>query len=100
MNFGLLPPEANLGRMYAGAGPGPMRAAGSESAAAEPAAGWQGPSPEPMAAAALHGYAASSATTTRLTPFAQPPRTANPAGPSGAVSSNPQTRLSKLISAP
>jgi PPE-repeat protein len=68
MDFGLLPPELNSGRMYAGPGSGPMlaAAAGWDDLAAELhstaasygsvisalTAGWQGPSSSTMAAAA------------------------------------------------
>jgi PPE-repeat protein len=68
MDFGLLPPEVNSGRMYAGPGSGPMlaAAAGWDDLAAELhstaasygsvisalTAGWQGPSSATMAAAA------------------------------------------------
>ena len=48
MDFGVLPPEVNSGRMYAGPGPGPMLAA---------AAAWDG------LAADLHSTAASYAST-------------------------------------
>ncbi|MBS9533723.1 PPE family protein [Mycobacterium sp. M1] len=69
MDYGALPPEVNSGRMYAGAGPGPMLAAAAawnglaaelHSAAAaygavlsDLTAGWHGPSAEAMAAAAM-----------------------------------------------
>ncbi|MBS9535294.1 PPE family protein [Mycobacterium sp. M1] len=68
MDFGALPPEVNSGRMYAGAGPGPMLAAaaaweglaaelhsaavGYGSAVSDLSDGWHGPSAESMAAAA------------------------------------------------
>lgn len=68
MDFGQLPPEINSGRMYTGPGPGPMLAAAAawedlggelhsmaaayESAVAELAVHWRGPSAQTMAAAA------------------------------------------------
>jgi PPE-repeat protein len=68
MDFGALPPEINSGRMYAGAGPGPMLAAaaawdglasalGSNASSYQSvveglAGSWQGPSATSMAAAA------------------------------------------------
>jgi PPE-repeat protein len=68
MDFALLPPEINSGRMYSGAGAGPMLAAaaawdglaaelqtvgmGYESVIAELSTGWSGPSAKAMAAAA------------------------------------------------
>jgi uncharacterized protein YukE len=68
MDFGMLPPEINSGRMYSGAGAGPMLAAASawdglaaelqtvgaayESMIAELNNGWSGPSATAMAAAA------------------------------------------------
>ncbi len=68
MDFGVLPPEINSGRMYAGPGSGPMRAAGAAwddlaaqlylsaasygSVISGLAAAWQGPSSATMAAAA------------------------------------------------
>lgn len=68
MDFGVLPPEVNSGRMYGGAGPGPILAAAAawdalaaelHSAAAAYASviadltgGWQGPSAAAMATAA------------------------------------------------
>jgi PPE-repeat protein len=78
MDFGLLPPEINSGRMYSGPGSGPMIAAAAawDALAAELhstvasygsvtsglAAGWQGPSSAAMAAAAAP-YAAWMSTT-------------------------------------
>ncbi|MBS9534842.1 PPE domain-containing protein [Mycobacterium sp. M1] len=68
MDFALLPPEVNSGRMYAGAGAGPLLAASAawdalaaelqtmgaayDSALAELATGWSGPSAVRMASAA------------------------------------------------
>lgn len=68
MDFGLLPPEINSGRMYTGPGPGPMLAAAAawdelaaqlhsmaasyRSAISDLTFGWQGPSSAAMAAAA------------------------------------------------
>lgn len=68
MDFALLPPEVNSGRMYAGAGAGPLLAAASawdalgaelqtaglayESILTELSSGWAGPSATAMAAAA------------------------------------------------
>ncbi|MEB3020017.1 PPE family protein, SVP subgroup [[Mycobacterium] crassicus] len=68
MDFALLPPEVNSGRMYAGAGAGPLLAAASswdalgaelhtaglayESVLTELCSGWAGPSATAMAAAA------------------------------------------------
>lgn len=68
MDFGVLPPEVNSGRMYAGAGPGPMLAAAAawdglaselttaatayETVIADLSGDWHGPSAEVMAAAA------------------------------------------------
>ena len=180
MDFGMLPPEINSGRMYTGPGAGPMLAAATawnelaaqlhssavsySSAISGLTAGWQGPSSAMMAsaaapftawmsatatqaeqaatqaraaaaayetafaatvppqivaanrallmsliatnflgqntpaiaateshyaemwaqdAAAMFGYAGSSAATTQLTPFTEPPRTTNPAGAAG-----------------
>lgn len=82
MDFGLLPPEVNSGRMYAGPGPGPMlvataawdslaaelhtMAAVYESSIAELDSRWQGPSSMAMATAAtrytewLHATAAQA----------------------------------------
>jgi PPE-repeat protein len=48
MDFGLLPPEINSGRMYAGPGPGPMLAA---------AAAWDAPAAELHLTAASYGSA-------------------------------------------
>ena len=78
MDFGLLPPEINSGRMYAGPGSGPMLAvaAGWDDLAAELhstaasyssvisalTAGWQGPSSTTMAASAAPYTAWMSAT--------------------------------------
>lgn len=89
MDFGLLPPEVNSGRMYAGPGPGPMlaTAAAWDALAAELqltaasygsvisglTAGWQGPSSVAMAAAAAPYAAWMSATA------AQAEQTANQA---------------------
>lgn len=60
-------------------------------------------------AAAMYGYAASSATAAQVTPFAPPPQTTNPAGASGQTASVSQatataagaqaTRLPQLMSA-
>ncbi|MEZ0365419.1 PPE family protein [Mycobacterium sp. pUA109] len=61
-------------------------------------------------AAAMYGYAASSAAATRLTPFSQPSQTTNPAGQSGqgaavaqavgtSAAGHSQTTLSQLMSA-
>jgi PPE-repeat protein len=58
-------------------------------------------------AAAMYGYADSSAAASTLTPFSPAPQTTNPAGQAGAVSqaagsstgTNAQTMLSKLMSA-
>lgn len=68
MDFALLPPEVNSGRMYAGAGAGPLLSAASswdalgtelhtagmayESVLTELGSGWAGPSAQAMAAAA------------------------------------------------
>src|ERR1700728_2943248 len=68
MDFGMLPPEVNSARMYAGPGAGPMLAAAAawdglaaqlhltaasySSEISGLAAGWQGPSSAAMAAAA------------------------------------------------
>lgn len=68
MDFALLPPEINSGRMYSGAGAGPLLAAASswdalgaelntaglayESVLTELSSGWAGPSAQAMAAAA------------------------------------------------
>lgn len=68
MDFGILPPEVNSGRMYAGPGAGPMLAAAAawdglaaglestahsyESVLLELAKGWTGPSATAMASAA------------------------------------------------
>ncbi len=78
MDFGVLPPEINSGRMYAGPGSGPMLAAAAawdglaaqlratatsySSVICELTAGWQGPSSAAMAAAALPYAAWMSAT--------------------------------------
>ncbi|ORV96980.1 PPE family protein [Mycobacterium kyorinense] len=78
MDFGMLPPEINSGRIYAGPGPGPMLAAAAawdvlaaelQSAAASYrsvisglTAGWHGPSSATMAAAAAPYAAWMSAT--------------------------------------
>lgn len=79
MDFGALPPEINSGRMYTGAGPGPMLAAATaweglaaelhssaaayESAVADLATGpWQGPASASMAAAAAPYVAWMNAT--------------------------------------
>lgn len=204
MDFGLLPPEVNSGRMYTGPGPAPMLAAAAawdalaaelhnmaatyEAAISDLAAGWQGPSSETMAAAAapytawlhataaqaeqtaaqgrtaaaayeaafaatvppplieanrsllmtliatnllgqntpaiaateahyaemwaqdttaMYGYAASSTLATQLSPFTEPPQTANPAGAvnqsaaaaqsgGAAATSSVQTQLGQL----
>jgi PPE-repeat protein len=207
MDFGLLPPEINSGRMYSGAGPGPMLAAsaawdglatelGSTASSYKSAvegltsAAWQGPSSMSMAAAAapyvtwmlasaaqaeqtaiqarvavaayetafaatvpppviaanrsllmtliatnilgqntpaiaateahytemwaqdaaaMYGYAGSSAAASQLAPFTEPPQTTNPAGgasqtaavaqaASTSTGSDLQTGLSQLIS--
>lgn len=85
MDFGLLPPEVNSGRMYAGSGPGPMLAAATawdglaaelhnmaatyDSSVSDLVAGWHGPSAETMAASAAP-YAAwlhTTATQAELT---------------------------------
>jgi PPE-repeat protein len=50
-------------------------------------------------AAAMYGYAGSSANATELTPFTAPPSTTNPAGPGAQAGANTQTTLSQLISA-
>ncbi|OBI35037.1 PPE family protein [Mycobacterium colombiense] len=207
MDFGVLPPEVNSGRMYAGPGAGPMLAAAAawdglaaqlhsaaasyESVIANLTGDWQGPSSSLMAAAvapytawmsataaqaeqtanqarvavsayeaafaatvpppivaanrarlmalvatnvlgqntaaimateaayaemwaqdaaAMYGYAGTSATATRMAPFAQPSPTANPGGTavqaaavmhatSGSVATNTQTALPQLMSA-
>ncbi|MBS4729193.1 PPE family protein [Mycobacterium sp. SM1] len=81
MDFAMLPPEVNSGRMYAGPGSGPMLAAAvawdglaaelySAAAAYESvisglAAGWRGPSSALMAAAAAPYVAWMSATATQ-----------------------------------
>jgi PPE-repeat protein len=80
MDFGLLPPEVNSGRMYAGPGAGPMLAAAAawdglaaqlhltaasySSEISGLAAGWQGPSSAAMAAAAAPyvGWMSTTAT--------------------------------------
>lgn len=82
MNFGMLPPEINSGRMYTGPGAGPMTAAAAawdglaaelHSAAASYGsvisgltAGWQGPSSATMAAAAAPYAAWMSATAVQV----------------------------------
>lgn len=59
-------------------------------------------------AAAMYGYAGSSATATQMTPFSQPPRTVNPAGTaqqaaavvhatSSSAATNTQTKLPQLM---
>ncbi len=61
-------------------------------------------------AAAMYGYAGSSATATQMTPFSQPPQTVNPAGTAGqaaavaqatggSVATNTQSTLPQLMSA-
>ena len=81
MDFGVLPPEINSGRMYTGPGAGPMLAAAAawdglaaqlHSTAASYSsvisgltAGWQGPSSETMAAAAAPYVAWMRATATQ-----------------------------------
>jgi PPE-repeat protein len=54
-------------------------------------------------AAAMYGYAGSSANATELTPFSAPPSTTNPAGSGAqagaAAGANTQTALSQLLSA-
>ncbi|QLL06672.1 PPE family protein [Mycobacterium vicinigordonae] len=204
MDFGVLPPEVNSGRMYVGPGAGPMltaaaawdglaaqlhaTAASYESTIADLASGWQGSSSSAMLAAAgpytawisataaqaeqaasqaraavsayetafaatvppaivasnrarlmalvatnllgqntaaimateaeyaemwaqdasaMYGYAGSSATATQMTPFSQPPQTANPAGMAaqaavvhaagGSAASNAQSTLPQLM---
>lgn len=60
-------------------------------------------------AAAMYGYAGSSAVATQMTPFSQPPQTVNPAGTAaqaaavghatgGSVATNMQTALPQLMS--
>lgn len=60
-------------------------------------------------AAAMYGYAGSSATATQMTPFSQPPQTVNPAGTAaqaaavahaagGSAATNTQTVLPQLMS--
>jgi PPE-repeat protein len=154
MDFAALPPEINSGRMYAGAGPGPLLAAAAawddvadeltstassyQSVVDSLTSTWQGPSSASMAAAAapyvawmsttaaqaaetadqaraavaayeaafaatvpppvivateahylqmwaqdaaaMYGYAGSSAAASQLTSFTEPPQTTNPAG--------------------
>lgn len=61
-------------------------------------------------AAAMYGYAGSSATATQMTPFGQPPQTVNPAGTAGqsaavaqatagSIATNTQSTLPQLMSA-
>jgi PPE-repeat protein len=54
-------------------------------------------------AAAMYGYAGSSANATELNPFTAPPSTTNPAGPAAqagaAAGANTQTTLSQLMAA-
>ncbi|MCV7425495.1 PPE family protein [Mycobacterium montefiorense] len=205
MDFGMLPPEVNSGRMYAGPGAGPMLAAAAgwdglaaqlhsaaasyESTVSNLTSAWLGPSSAMMAAAitpymawmtaaaaqseqtanqaraaaaayeaafvatvpppvvaanraqltaliatnifgqntpaimatnaqytemwaqdaaAMYGYAGSSATAAQVTPFSQPPRTTNPAGTAdqsaalaqatGTAPANAQSTLSQAMS--
>jgi len=92
MDFGLLPPEINSGRMYTGPGSGPMIAAAAawDGLAAELhstaasygsvisalTAGWQGPSSATMAAAAAPYIAWMSATAAQAEQTATQARTA------------------------
>ena len=92
MNFGALPPEINSGRMYAGAGPGPMLAAAaawdgladelsstasSFQATVEGLSGsWQGPSSTSMAAAAAPYVAWMTATAAQAAESANQARAA------------------------
>jgi PPE-repeat protein len=92
MDFGALPPEINSGRMYAGAGPGPMLAAAaawddladelSSSASSYQSVvdglsgSWQGPSSTSMAAAAAPYVSWMSATAAQAEETANQARTA------------------------
>jgi PPE-repeat protein len=92
MDFGALPPEINSGRMYAGAGPGPLLAAAaawdeladelSSTASSYPSvveglsSSWQGPSSMSMAAAATPYVTWMTATATQAEETANQARAA------------------------
>src|SRR5205807_1575409 len=118
LDFGALPPEINSGRMYVGAGAGPLLSAAAawdelaaelQSTAASYGSTIEGLTVGPWTGPSSTAMAAAAATASQLSPFIEPPKTTNDSGSamqaaavaqSGTVSgSNTASQLSQLVTA-